>query len=76
MEIDAKKMKLINEFMELSKGRSTDEILPLLLAVSQKSRQMGLSFTKEEILSLVNQLKSDLPESEKAKVDLLINMML
>lgn len=76
MEIDAKKMKLINEFMELAKGRSADELLPLLLAVSQKSRQMGLSFTKEETLTLVNQLKNNLPESEKSKVDLLINMML
>lgn len=76
MEIDTKKMKLINEFMELAKGRSTDEILPLLLAVSQKSKQMGLTFTREETLTLVNQLKANLPESEKARVDMLINMML
>ena len=76
MEIDTKKMKLINEFMEMSKGRSTDEILPILLAVSQKSKQMGLSFTKEETLTLVNQLKTNMSESEKAKVDMLVNMML
>lgn len=76
MEIDTKKMKLINEFIEMAKGRNTDEILPLLLAVSQKSKQMGLTFTKEETLTLVNQLKASMPESEKARVDMLVNMML
>lgn len=75
MEIDAKKMKLINEFISLSQGRSADEILPLLLAISKKSKQMGLTFTKEETLTLVNQLKNNLPENEKARVDMIINMM-
>lgn len=76
MEIDAKKMKLINEFIELAKGRNSDEILPLLLAVSQKSKQLGLSFTKEETLTLIEQLKSNMPESEKARVDMLVKMMM
>ena len=75
MEIDAKKMKLINEFIRRSQGRNADEILPLLLAISKKSKQMGLTFTKEETLTLVNQLKNNLPENEKARVDMLINMM-
>lgn len=76
MNIDEKKVKLINEFVELSKGRTSDEILPLLLAVSQKSKQLGLSFTKEETLTLIEQLKSNMPESEKARVDMLVKMMM
>ena len=76
MEIDSKKMKLINECIELSKDRTSDEILPLLMAVSKKSKQMGISFTKEETLYLVEQFKSSLSEAEKAKIDMLLKMMM
>ncbi len=76
MEIDAKKMKLINEFMELAKGRTSDEILPLLMAVSKKSKQMGITFTKDETLYLIDQLKGSLSEAEKSKIDMLIKLMM
>ena len=76
MELDAKKQKLIDDFMNMSKGRTSDEILPLILAVSQKAKQMGISFTKEETLHFVNELKSNLTEAEKAKVDMLMRIMM
>ena len=76
MEISEKKMKLINEFMELAKGRTSDEILPLLMAVSKKSQQMGISFTKEETLYLIDQLKGSLTEAEKSKIDMLLRLMM
>lgn len=76
MEIDSKKMKLINEFMELAKGRTSDEILPLLMAVSKKSKQMGITFTKDETLYLIDQLKGSLTEAEKSKIDMLIKLMM
>lgn len=76
MELDAKKMKLINEFMELAKGRTSDEILPLLMAVSKKSKQMGITFTKDETLYLIDQLKGSLTEAEKSKIDMLIKLMM
>ncbi len=76
MEIDSKKMKLINECIELSKGRTSEEILPLLMAVSKKSKQMGISFTKEETLYLVEQFKSSLSEAEKSKIDMLLKLMM
>ncbi|MGN0160863.1 MAG: hypothetical protein ACI4AQ_05705 [Lachnospiraceae bacterium] len=76
MELDAKKQKLIDDFMNMSKGRTSDEILPLILAVSQKAKQMGISFTKEETLHFVNELKTNLTEAEKAKVDMLMRIMM
>lgn len=76
MEIDAQKQKLINEFMAMAKGRTSDEILPLILAVSKKAKQLGISFTKEETLYFVNELKSNLTEAEKARVDMLMRMMM
>lgn len=76
MNIDEKKMKLINEFMNMAKGRTSEEILPLILAVSKKSKQMGLSFTREETLYLIEQIKKDMPEKDRARVDMILNMML
>ncbi len=76
MNIDEKKMKLINEFMNMAKGRTSEEILPLILAVSKKSKQMGLSFTREETLYLIEQTKKEMPEKDRARVDMILNMML
>lgn len=76
MEIDPRKQRLINEFMNMSKGRTSDEVLPLILAISQKAKQMGISFTREETMYFINQLKDNLNESERAKVDMLVNMMM
>ena len=44
-ELDFKKQLLINEFKTLSKGKSNDEILPLILALSRKAQQSGISFS-------------------------------
>lgn len=75
MNIDEKKMKLINEFMEMAKGRTSEEILPLILAVSKKSKQMGLTFTREETMYLIEQTKKDMPEKDRTRVDMILNMM-
>ena len=48
-ELDFKKQLLINEFKTLSKGKSNDEILPLILALSRKAQQSGISFSKDDI---------------------------
>ena len=48
-ELDFKKQLLINEFKTLSKGKNNDEILPLILALSHKAQQSGISFSKDDI---------------------------
>lgn len=75
MDIDPKKLLLIDEFRKMAAGKKSDELLPLILAVSQKSKKMGLSFTKDETLYLIEQLKSSMPENEQAKIDMLVKMM-
>lgn len=75
MELSETKMALINNFTEMAKGKSSDELLPLFLATSQKAKQMNITFSKEETLYLVNQLKSGLSESEQHRIDMLVNLM-
>lgn len=75
MNIDPKKLLIIEEFKRMAAGKNSDEILPLILAVSQKSQKMGLSFTKDETVYLVEQLKGSMPEKERSKVDMIMKMM-
>jgi hypothetical protein len=73
--IDAKKMALINEFGRLSKGKSNQEILPLLLAISKKAQSMGLSFTKEESGRIIEVLMQDATPEQKQQINMMLNLM-
>ena len=59
--IDSRKSALLNEFMQLSSGVSSDDILPLLLAFSNKARQEHISFTKSDIETLFESMKKRMP---------------
>lgn len=64
-ELDFKKQLLINEFKTMSKGKSNDEILPLILALSQKANQAGISFTRDDLTLIIDQVKDGLSERER-----------
>ena len=73
--LDPRKLMLINEFKNMANGKSSDEILPLVLAMSKKSNSMGLQFTNEEMHQIVSTLSADLSPAEKKRVDMMMNMM-
>ena len=64
--IDSRKSALLNEFMQLSSGVSSDDILPLLLAFSNKARQEYISFTKSDIETLFESMKKDMNPEEQS----------
>ena len=64
-ELDFKKQLLINEFMTLSKGKNNDEILPLILALSNKARQSDINFTKDDVHLIIDQVKDGLSPKEQ-----------
>lgn len=72
--IDAKKAKLLKDFMSLSSGKSTDELLPLLLAFSNKARQEHISFEKSDINTLFESMKKEMPPEELSKIENLMKM--
>lgn len=73
--LEPKKAELINNFAELAKGKSTEEMLPLLLAVSKKAKKEGISFSSEETNALINIIKKDLPPKEQSRIDLFLQML-
>ena len=74
-ELDFKKQLLINEFKTLSKGKSNDEILPLILALSRKSQQSGISFSKDDIYLIINQVKDGLTPKEQQLLPQLLMLL-
>ena len=64
-ELDFKKKLLINEFKTMSQGKTTDEILPLILALSNKAKQAGISFSKDDLSLIIEQVKDGLSERER-----------
>jgi hypothetical protein len=64
-ELDFKKQLLINEFKTLSKGKSNEEILPLMLALSRKAKQAGISFSKDDVYLIIDQVKEGLSPKEQ-----------
>lgn len=55
-EIDFRKQLLLNEFKTLSKGKSKEEILPLIFALSQKAKQAGVQFSREDCELIYKQI--------------------
>ena len=74
-ELDFKKQHLINEFKTLSKGKSNDEILPLILALSRKAQQSGISFSKDDIYLIINQVKDGLTPKEQQLLPQLLMLL-
>lgn len=74
-ELDFKKQLLINEFKTLSKGKSNDEIMPLILALSRKAQQSGISFSKDDIYLIINQVKDGLTPKEQQLLPQLLMLL-
>lgn len=74
-ELDFKKQLLINEFKTLSKGKNNDEILPLVLALSRKAQQSGISFSKDDIYLIIDQVKDGLTPKEQQLLPQLLMLL-
>ena len=74
-ELDFKKQLLINEFKTLSKGKSNDEILPLILALRRKAQQSGISFSKDDIYLIIDQVKDGLTPKEQQLLPQLLMLL-
>ena len=71
--LDPRKAALINNFANIARGKSSDEILPLLLAVSNKAKKEGISFTQDE--TIINILRDDMNPEQQGKLDLFMQML-
>jgi hypothetical protein len=74
-ELDFRKQLLINEFKMLSKGKSKEELLPLMLALNSKAKQAGIQFTKDDLTLVIAQVESELTDAEREFIPKLLSML-
>ena len=74
-ELEFRKQLLINEFKTLSKGRSKEELLSLMLALNSKAKQAGIQFTKDDLVLVISQVEDELSDSEKKIIPEILAMM-
>lgn len=72
--IDEKKAHLLREFVKLSQGKKNDELLPLLLAFSNKAREEHISFDKKDIDSIFESMKKEMAPEELSKIETIMKM--
>lgn len=73
--LDKKKAALLNEAKKLASGKKSDDMLPLLLAISNKAKKEGIQFTPEEITTIIEYIKKDMPPEDQNKLDTLMRMV-
>ena len=74
-DLDFRKKLIINEFKTMSKGKSLNEMLPLVLAISQKAKQAGITFTKDDMLLIIDQIKDQLSPQELQLLPQIMSLM-
>lgn len=72
--IDERKAKLLGEFAKMAEGKSTEELLPLILAFSNKAKSEKIKFSKDETALLFEQMKKNMSPEEQQKAEVLIKM--
>lgn len=72
--MENRKEKLFKSFIQLSSGKSFEDIIPLMLAFSEKAKSEGITFSQEETLEIINEIKKNASPEEKAKIDVIVSM--
>ena len=55
--MDEKKLILLNDFQKLSEGKSSEDMIPLVLAFMEKAKKENITFSKDEISVLFEEAR-------------------
>ncbi len=69
------KIQVMKELAEGMKGKSMKEAAPLLMKATSQLKSHHMSFTPEETTILLEILTKDMSPQEKAKVDMMKNVV-
>lgn len=69
------KIEVMKELAENMTGKELKDAAPLLMAATKKLKQHNQSFTQEEIRVLMEILTKDMSPQEKAKVEMMKNLI-
>ncbi|WP_440285475.1 hypothetical protein [Eshraghiella crossota] len=55
--MDEQKLRLLNDFQKLSEGKSSEDMIPLVLAFMEKAKKENITFSKDEISVLFEEAR-------------------
>lgn len=55
--MDEKKLRLLNDFQKLSEGKSSEDMIPLVLAFMEKAKKENITFSNDEISVLFEEAR-------------------
>lgn len=73
--IDKEKLKILLDLADQTGSKKQNELIPFLLAASNKSRSNGVTFSEGEINVIIDVLKSGKSKEEIQKMDKIRTMM-
>ncbi len=74
-DINPRKMALLQEFQRMAKTTPASDMLPLALAITRKAQDMGISFTKDEMQTIINSMRPNMSAKESSQIDMIMNMI-
>lgn len=74
--MDNKKKCLLDEFSKLARNKTNAEILPLVLAFSQKAHEENIHFDKSDMETILDEMKKNMTAAEYEKIASLVNIMM
>lgn len=72
--IDRSKLDFLQMLVFESNGLSKEQIFPFLMAVAKRGKENNISFTNEEIDTIVKTIKKYASDEECAKMDKMVSM--
>lgn len=73
--ISPEKLKFLMELAGQEKGSNPRDMAAALMAASAAAQQKGFGFDNAEMDLIVEVLKQNMPESDRKKADMILNMM-
>ncbi|WP_343210564.1 hypothetical protein [Anaerolentibacter hominis] len=73
--MDPRKMELLNNLAAAGKGKSTEQMVPLIMQTMDQLKRENIAFTREESQMMMDILSEDLPPKDKARFQMVKNMM-
>lgn len=73
--IDMQKMMMLQELLNQSNGKKTNEMLPFLMAASRQANSKGVNFSKDEMQLIINVLKKDMAPAEQERTAKMLSLL-
>lgn len=73
--MDPQKLSMLQGLADQGLGKSPSELLPFIMGAASQGKNAGLTFSSDEISTIIEVLKMGKSPAEVAKLDRIVNLM-